>query len=438
MRVLSTGTGPVRRDGVSPRTDRRGARRRAGRRRAAGPGYLTVPPGGGMPDHAHGEPTALVVPLTGELLISGSGAAHQGKVTVGVVVLLDQGGAAPASIDRLRQDHVRVAEAPGRGRRGEIVDVITQQQLAAPARLPGGYRASESGRARAEHWYLLTEGPLIDLDQLRPDQADDAVLNRLTHLRAGEHVEPHGHGDPRRLWRRLQRRAPGAHSRSERRDDDRDRWRSPDARPTEGSPSQWARRPWPGAASPHPRPDAAPNVAREHRLRRGCPAPERTHRRSTTERPVRGRTPQLCAARRAARPERRTPRTGYPLVGARLGRRVAGPDRPPAGVGIGRSEPGVCQDFSRVSSMIVGSTAVRACGAPGAICNQKPGPASSSAPSTVNRSRPVRTCTIAALAAWCSVSPSPASNPKTVTSRWSSRCTTLETTAPGCTVTATT
>src|SRR5450759_5028682 len=145
MRVLSTGTGPVR--------------------RAPFP---------------HG-PTA-------ELLISGSGAAHQGKVTVGVVVLLDQGGAAPASIDRLRQDHVRVAEAPGRGRRCEIVDVITQQQLAAPARLPGGYLASASGWARAEHWYLLTEGPLIDLDQLRPDQAEDAVFNRLTHLRAGEHV----------------------------------------------------------------------------------------------------------------------------------------------------------------------------------------------------------------------------------------------------------
>src|SRR5664280_1885969 len=161
MRVLSTGTGPVRRAPfphgpiAEVLVDEHAG---AGQPAAA---YVTVPPGGGMPDHAHGEPTALVVPLTGELLISGSGAAHQGKVTVGVVVLLDQGGAAPASIDRLRQDHVR------------------------------------------------------------------------------------------------------------------DRWRSPDARPTEGSPSQWARRPWPGAASPHPRPDAAPNVAREHRLRRGCPAPGR-------------------------------------------------------------------------------------------------------------------------------------------------------------------
>jgi len=236
MRVLSTGTGPVRRASFphGPTAEVLVDERAGAGQPAAG--YVPVPPGGGMADHAHGEPTALVVPLTGELLISGSGAPGEGDL--GVVVLLDQGGAAPASIDRPRQDHVRVAEAPGRGRRGEIVDVITQQQLAAPARLPGGYRASESGRARAEHWYLLTEGPLIDLDQLRPDQADDAVLNRLTHLRAGEHVEPHGHGDPRRLWRRLQRRAAGAHSWSERRDDDRDRWRSPDARPTEGSPSQ--------------------------------------------------------------------------------------------------------------------------------------------------------------------------------------------------------
>jgi len=281
MRVLSTGTGAVRRAPfphgpiAEVLVDEHAG---AGQPAAA---YVTVPPGGGMPDHAHGEPTALVVPLTGELLISGSGAAHQGKVTVGVVVLLDQGGAAPASIDRLRQDHVRVAEAPGRGRRGEIVDVITQQQLAAPARLPGGYRASESGRARAEHWYLLTEGPLIDLDQLRPDQADDAVLNRLTHLRAGEHVEPHGHGDPRRLWRRLQRRAPGAHSRSERRDDDRDRWRSPDARPTEGSPSQWARRPWPGGgvtppasgrgAERRPRAPTAPRMPGSRKGARGVP-----------------------------------------------------------------------------------------------------------------------------------------------------------------------
>ena len=153
--------------------------------------------------------------------------------------------AAPTSIDRLRQDHLRlrddvddlaVAAAAGGFGEPDQLAALTRRlitrleehlrhEAGALAQLPGGYRASASGWARAEHWYLLTEGPLIDLDQLRPDQADDAVLNRLTHLRAGEHVELHGHRDPRRLWRRLQRRAPGAYSWSECRDDDRDHWR---------------------------------------------------------------------------------------------------------------------------------------------------------------------------------------------------------------------
>lgn len=40
-----------------------------------------------MPDHAHGESTALVMPLSGELLIASG--QHQEQVTQGVVVLLD-------------------------------------------------------------------------------------------------------------------------------------------------------------------------------------------------------------------------------------------------------------------------------------------------------------------------------------------------------------
>src|SRR5664279_117032 len=120
--------------------------------------------------------------------------------------------------------------------------------------------------------------------------------------------------------------------------------------------------------------------------------------------------------RHAAVPDRPGPAGRHPRPDA---------DRDPATTAPGRARP------AHLARPRPDPATVRACGAPGAICNQKPGPASSSAPSTVNRSRPVRTCTIAALAAWCSVSPSPASNPKTVTSSWSSRCTTLETTAPG-------
>jgi len=143
------------------------------------------------------------------------------------------------AIERLREDHlllrediedlaaaatVHASQDPDQlaaVTRGLIIrlEEHLRNEAAALTKLPGGYQASASEWARAEHWYPLTEGPLINLDQLRPDQADDAVLNRLTHLRPGEHVELHGHGDLQRLWRRLQRRAPGDYSWSDRRDD---------------------------------------------------------------------------------------------------------------------------------------------------------------------------------------------------------------------------
>lgn len=98
-----------------------------------------------------------------------------------------------------------------------------RSEAAALAAIPGGDQVGASGWARAQRWYPLTEGPLINLDQLRPDQVEDAVLNRLTHLRAGEQVELRGPEDPQPIWRRLQRRAPGGYSWSERRDA-RDDW----------------------------------------------------------------------------------------------------------------------------------------------------------------------------------------------------------------------
>lgn len=142
-------------------------------------------------------------------------------------------------VDRLCQDHVLVradvddlaaAAAAHDPRDTDQLAAVTRRLISrleghlrneatALAKLPGGYHASASGWARAQHWYSLTEGPLIDMDQLRPDQAEDAVLNRLTHLRADEHVELHGHSDPQRLWRRLRGRAPDGYSWSERRED---------------------------------------------------------------------------------------------------------------------------------------------------------------------------------------------------------------------------
>ena len=89
MRVLTLGTEPVHQAPVAngPAAEVLIDEDTGGGQLAAV--HVTIPPGGGMPEHAHGESTALVVPLVGELLIGS--AEHQEKVTQGVVVLLDRG-----------------------------------------------------------------------------------------------------------------------------------------------------------------------------------------------------------------------------------------------------------------------------------------------------------------------------------------------------------
>ena len=64
MRVVAIGTGPIRR---APVPDGPAAELLVDEQ--AGDGQLSaahvrIPPGGSMPEHAHGESTALVVPLT--------------------------------------------------------------------------------------------------------------------------------------------------------------------------------------------------------------------------------------------------------------------------------------------------------------------------------------------------------------------------------------
>ena len=88
MRMVAAGAGPVHQapfpHGPAAEVlidDRAGGGR-------LGAAYVTIPPGGRMPEHAHVESTALVVPLAGELLITSG--EHEERVTSGVV-LLDQG-----------------------------------------------------------------------------------------------------------------------------------------------------------------------------------------------------------------------------------------------------------------------------------------------------------------------------------------------------------
>ena len=60
-------------------------------------------------------------------------------------------------------------------------------------------------------WYDLTEGSVIDLDELPGEQGADAVLARLLRLRPGERVELQSSVEPGPLWQRVIRAEPGGY-----------------------------------------------------------------------------------------------------------------------------------------------------------------------------------------------------------------------------------
>jgi uncharacterized protein (DUF2249 family) len=71
--------------------------------------------------------------------------------------------------------------------------------------------AEDRAWVAANQWYPLVEGPVIEMDRLRKDQAESAVLNRLARLRPGEELELRSAHDPHAVWVRLQQRDPAAH-----------------------------------------------------------------------------------------------------------------------------------------------------------------------------------------------------------------------------------
>jgi hypothetical protein len=60
-------------------------------------------------------------------------------------------------------------------------------------------------------WYLLTDGPVVDLDALPPGQAVGAAVDRLLRMGRGEQVELRsGVGlDP--VWREVSELCPGGY-----------------------------------------------------------------------------------------------------------------------------------------------------------------------------------------------------------------------------------
>ncbi len=71
--------------------------------------------------------------------------------------------------------------------------------------------ATASFGAQPHEWYDLTEGPVVDLDQLPGELGADAALARLVRLERREQVEVQASVDPSPLWRRLIGTDPGGY-----------------------------------------------------------------------------------------------------------------------------------------------------------------------------------------------------------------------------------
>jgi uncharacterized protein (DUF2249 family) len=141
---------------------------------------------------------------------------------------------APDELARLRHDHLELRLA---------IDALTQaaalaDSTAGPsplgvaaatrdllAQLEGHFSAEQrllttTGNAapstaslgsQPHDWYALTEGPVIDLDQLPGEQGIDAALARLLRLAPDEQVDLRCSSDPSPLWQRLARADPGGY-----------------------------------------------------------------------------------------------------------------------------------------------------------------------------------------------------------------------------------
>lgn len=138
---------------------------------------------------------------------------------------------APDELARLRRDHLELrlaidaltqAAATGGGADGPSPQQIAAATRALLAQLEGHLGAEQqlltdlgvtpstaTPGGRPHEWYALTEGPLLDLDQLPGEQGLDAALGRLMRLGPDEQVELRSSSDPSPLWQRLARADPG-------------------------------------------------------------------------------------------------------------------------------------------------------------------------------------------------------------------------------------
>ncbi|SRR5579875_203104 len=145
------------------------------------------------------------------------------------MLLFPAGGGHPA-VTGLARDHARLragvdalahAARDGKGSAARLASAVRdllcqlERHLAAEEAVLAdssgvrGVPATMTLGARPHEWYPLTEGRVIDLDALPPDQAADAIAERLLRLRRGEDVELWSRRDPFPVWRRIDELVPG-------------------------------------------------------------------------------------------------------------------------------------------------------------------------------------------------------------------------------------
>jgi hypothetical protein len=133
----------------------------------------------------------------------------------------------------LARDHVRLraaAELLTRAAAGEqpmapaqlaavVRDFVTQLErhlrneegLLASGRGAQGVPATVTLGSHPHEWYLLTEGPVVDLDALPAEEAAAAAADRLMRMRRGEQVELQSATRLDQVWREISELCPGGY-----------------------------------------------------------------------------------------------------------------------------------------------------------------------------------------------------------------------------------
>lgn len=95
----------------------------------------------------------------------------------------------------------------------DLLDELDSHLRAEEQQLSAGSETASTAKlgAQPHEWYAVTEGPIIDLDQLPGPAGVDAVFERLLRLRPAEQVTVASHTDPSPLWRRLSYTDPGGY-----------------------------------------------------------------------------------------------------------------------------------------------------------------------------------------------------------------------------------